>query len=199
MDRTFSRHEARGQFGQKFVDIMMRDRATISISDEQIAKASLWKMLHEGKFRPFSYDYVYVMSNGRGQVKVGFTMSPPSRLAAMQTGSADSLSFSDIIVCRAGGGRNIEKAAHRMLKGRSKHIRGEWFSEEGVVEMVREMVDLKYQTTCIHLEAAWEGAEKMVGIARKALSDDERALEQMSLDRSNFLYVATLMRLKGRG
>ena len=195
-NRTFTRHEARKSFGQRFVEIMMKDKREISLSEKQLVAAKRWKMVYEGMFSPFHYDYVYVVSNGRGSVKVGFSQCPKKRMGSLSTGSADELAVRRIFVMRGNTGRNLEKAAHRALKNAGKHVKGEWFEEHGALDIIEDVAKTGYQTSILELEAAWEGSEELVPIARFALKGDVPALNYLDERRSEFLWVATLARAK---
>lgn len=193
-NQTLSKRQAREQYGQRFVEIMMKGRDEITLSADQAVKARYWKMIQDKRFRPFDYDYVYVISDGSGRCKVGFSQTPKTRLASLQVASPDDLACEHIFVFRNGGGRNVEKAAHRMLKNNGAHLRNEWFALEGTVDAIRELVDRQYREAEIHLDAAWQGSEQMMAVTKFALKDDPVALAKVMEDRKQFLWVAALLR-----
>ena len=69
--------------------------------------------------------FVYVIENGRGNHKVGWTANPTARLATLQTGSPDPLKFA-YIGAASGRAYEIEQAAHGILSA-YRCAAGEWF------------------------------------------------------------------------
>ena len=195
-ERTFTKHEARQAFGQRFVEIMMRDKREIKLSAKQMVAAKRWKLLSEGHFRPFAYDYVYIVSDGEGAAKVGYSQKIRHRINSLQTSSPKALHLDHAFVLRRNGGRNVERAIHRALKADDRHIRGEWFKCEGLVETAREIIDSNYPTVALTLDAAWEGAEQLMEITRAMLKTEPGDLERVEDDRRQFLWLATILRAK---
>ena len=68
--------------------------------------------------------FVYVVENGRGSHKVGWTANPSARLVTLQTGSPDALKFS-YVASASGRGYEIEQSAHEILS--AYRGVGEWF------------------------------------------------------------------------
>ncbi|MGB7244278.1 MAG: GIY-YIG nuclease family protein [Sulfitobacter sp.] len=192
--KTLTRHDAQKEYGPRFVEIMMKDEKSIVMTDKQLNLAKRWKLLYEGHFSPFSYDYVYVISNDKGSTKVGTTSLPRSRFNQLQSGSPDDLYLDHAIVLRKGAGRNLEKTAHRKLAAAGLHKRGEWFSGKDIPDIVEEIADTQYRDVTIDLEVAWNGAEQMMPLARKILGKTTRDGIDAEQRRSEFLWLATILR-----
>jgi len=64
---------------------------------------------------------VYLIHNGRGHMKIGWTTDLPARLTALQIGSADTLEVLRVL----DGGQKTEKWLHKHYS--QNQIRGEWF------------------------------------------------------------------------
>lgn len=67
--------------------------------------------------------FLYVFADADGHRKVGISQNPESRLACLQTGNAQPLTFELHAECLDAFA--IEQAIHRILAKR--HVRGEWF------------------------------------------------------------------------
>lgn len=66
--------------------------------------------------------FVYFIQAGNGgDIKIGFSVSPGRRLAALQTGSAMHLSLLGVVA----GPQSFELAVH--TKFRAHRVKGEWF------------------------------------------------------------------------
>lgn len=194
LEMRLNKREAREKFGQKFVEIMMGKRDRIVLNEKQVILAQKWKLLYEGHFRPFSYTYVYLVSDGGGASKVGFTNAPKDRLSSLQIGNAKDLTLDHAFTFRGGTGRNAEKACHRMLKANDAHIKGEWFKTSEVNRRVPEYIKANYAASILDLDAAWQGSEEIMPLARKALGGDEPAMNRIESDRANFLWLAGVLR-----
>jgi len=70
--------------------------------------------------------FIYAIGNG-DLVKIGWSIDPNRRLAALQTGSPESLVLLGVVA----GTRQAERDAH--LKLGAWRVRGEWFKIEGDV------------------------------------------------------------------
>ena len=84
----------------------------------------LWKQ-SQVKNGAVTGSFVYVVDNGRGNHKVGWTVNPTARLATLQTGSPDALRFA-YVAAASGKGFEIEQAAHEILANHRGS--GEWFA-----------------------------------------------------------------------
>lgn len=80
------------------------------------------------------FDYVYIISDNEGYVKVGISKHPEKRLKQCQTGSPKQLEiiFTEEFECDRPHLLKIEKEIHRDLRQFTKQAKGEWFkiSEE---------------------------------------------------------------------
>jgi hypothetical protein len=88
--------------------------------DELLRKPSPRQRLPGG-----SGSFIYVISNGRGLVKVGISTNPTARLAQLQRASAAHLSLAYVGALRCTG-YAVEAEAHRTLAGYRQN--GEWFN-----------------------------------------------------------------------
>lgn len=68
--------------------------------------------------------YIYVITNGVGQVKIGITKSPKTRLKQLQTGCATELKLRMLIQ----GDRVMERRVHKLLTPFRTRRKGEWFN-----------------------------------------------------------------------
>ncbi len=69
--------------------------------------------------------FVYVIADQSGRHKIGSSRDPIQRIAQLQTGSADRLSFA-YIGATSGVGTNVEFAAHALLA--RQNVINEWFA-----------------------------------------------------------------------
>jgi hypothetical protein len=72
--------------------------------------------------------YVYLMANHAGEVKIGVSSNPESRLRTLSTANAHPLHLLHFVV----GGRSLERALHNKFK--QHHIRNEWYSSCSDIE-----------------------------------------------------------------
>lgn len=70
--------------------------------------------------------FLYVIRGTHGLVKIGMTMDPQARLAALQTGSPFPLELIYIAAVPDDAGYAVEQAAHALLE--QSRVSGEWFS-----------------------------------------------------------------------
>lgn len=82
----------------------------------------------EWSARGAAVGYVYFIRDAdHGRIKVGFSSNPNARLAQLQTGNSSKLEIAGLIV----GGMEVETVLHRDFAAFA--VRGEWFSEAGVL------------------------------------------------------------------
>ena len=76
-----------------------------------------------------SFDYVYIISDEQGYIKVGISKNPRKRLKQLQTGNMNILKliFTEEFECNRNHLLKIEKLIHREISHISKHMKGEWF------------------------------------------------------------------------
>lgn len=74
-------------------------------------------------------DYIYIISNDQGYIKVGVSKDPTKRLRQLQTGNEHTLSllFTEEFNCARNHLLKIEKQIHRTLSLKAEDHRGEWF------------------------------------------------------------------------
>lgn len=74
-------------------------------------------------------DYIYIIGNDKGYIKVGVSNNPKRRVKQLQTGNAQKLTliFTEEFECERHHLLNIEKAIHKQLKQMAEHCEGEWF------------------------------------------------------------------------
>ena len=71
---------------------------------------------------------VYVMdAEGTHTVKIGISKKPKSRMGEIQTGSASNVAIWWVGRVPKDSARDVERAAHSLLKSERRHLRGEWF------------------------------------------------------------------------
>lgn len=75
------------------------------------------------------YDYVYIISDNMGYIKVGISKKPEKRLKQLQTGNMNILQlvFKEEFECKRDHLLKIEKLIHREIARKAKHMKGEWF------------------------------------------------------------------------
>lgn len=76
-------------------------------------------------FSDIPTSYIYIISAGRGQLKVGIAQDIQKRMAQLQTGCPEHLRLVHQVPIVAIKAQRLEKALHRRLK--RYRIRGEWF------------------------------------------------------------------------
>lgn len=92
--------------------------------------------------------YVYFISDGQGHVKIGKANDPLSRLKELQCGNAYKLKIIDLIyvvVKRPSWVKtsHVEHSIHTLF---SKHrIHDEWFSEEPVLDWLKQIRENKVE------------------------------------------------------
>lgn len=84
---------------------------------------------------------IYFIGNGRGQVKIGFSLRPFERLKMLQTASPDTLE----ILAMAPGREDKEKFYHE--KYREYHINGEWFEQGDKLKIEIEVLQQCFKIT----------------------------------------------------
>lgn len=74
-------------------------------------------------------DYIYIIGNEKGYIKVGVSKHPEKRIKQLQTGNAQKLTllFTEEFECSRKHLLHIENAIHKQLKQMAKHCEGEWF------------------------------------------------------------------------
>ena len=74
-------------------------------------------------------DYIYIISNDQGYIKVGVSKHPTKRLSQLQTGNEHSLSlvFIEEFNCARNHLLKIEEQIHRTISLSAEDHRGEWF------------------------------------------------------------------------
>lgn len=76
-----------------------------------------------------AYDYIYIISDNTGYIKVGISKNPLKRLKQLQTGNMNKLNlvFTEEFECDRNHLLKIEKLIHKEIARKSKHMKGEWF------------------------------------------------------------------------
>lgn len=76
-----------------------------------------------------SYQYMYIISNDKGYIKVGISKNPKRRLKQLQTGNQNKLTllFTEEFECERNHLLKIEKLVHKDLKSFKSDSVGEWF------------------------------------------------------------------------
>ncbi len=74
-------------------------------------------------------DYIYIISNDLGYIKVGVSKHPEKRIRQLQTGNEHKLTllFTEEFNCTRKHLLNIEKEIHHQLQRISNKAIGEWF------------------------------------------------------------------------
>lgn len=74
-------------------------------------------------------DYIYIITNDLGYVKVGISKHPEKRLRQLQTGNEHTLSllFTEEFQCTRNHLLKIENKLHQMISTKAIDHRGEWF------------------------------------------------------------------------
>lgn len=74
-------------------------------------------------------DYIYIISNLNGFVKVGVSKNPIKRVKQLQTGNGEKLKliFTEEFECPRKHLLHIEKKIHQVLSSKCKKRQGEWF------------------------------------------------------------------------
>ncbi len=76
-----------------------------------------------------TYDYIYIISNDQGYIKVGVSKQPNKRLKQLQTGNEHKLTllFTEEFECSRKQVLRIEKLIHKELRRLTTKMVGEWF------------------------------------------------------------------------
>lgn len=76
-----------------------------------------------------NYQYMYIISNDKGYIKVGISKNPEIRLKQLQTGNQNKLTllFTEEFECERDHLLKIEKLVHKDLKSFKSDSVGEWF------------------------------------------------------------------------
>ncbi|MBO4622301.1 MAG: GIY-YIG nuclease family protein [Bacilli bacterium] len=74
-------------------------------------------------------DYIYIISNDLGYIKVGVSNNPERRVKQLQTGNEHKLTllFKEEFNCTRKHLLSIEKDLHKQLRSMSTRCVGEWF------------------------------------------------------------------------
>lgn len=74
-------------------------------------------------------DYIYIISNSNGFVKVGVSKNPTKRVKQLQTGNGEKLKllFTEEFECTRKHLLHIEKKIHKDLSQKCSKQIGEWF------------------------------------------------------------------------
>lgn len=74
-------------------------------------------------------DYIYIITNELGYIKVGVSKHPKKRVKQLQTGNEHQLSlvFTEEFECERKHLLHIEKEIHKQLRQMSIKCIGEWF------------------------------------------------------------------------
>lgn len=74
-------------------------------------------------------DYLYIIGNDKGFIKVGVSKNPERRVKQLQTGNEHKLSllFTEEFECDRKHLLHIEKEVHKTLRHMSTKCIGEWF------------------------------------------------------------------------
>ena len=74
-------------------------------------------------------DYIYIISNEQGYIKVGVSKNPERRVKQLQTGNEHKLTllFKEEFDCTRSHLLKIEKDLHKQLRQMSTKCVGEWF------------------------------------------------------------------------
>ena len=89
------------------------------------------------------YDYVYIISDGTGYIKVGISANPENRKKQLQTSNPNKLEilFTEEFECNRNHLLKIERNIHRELKQIAKHMKGEWFYiEESQLREIKNII-----------------------------------------------------------
>lgn len=90
-----------------------------------------------------TFDYVYIIADEQGYVKVGISKHPEKRLKQLQTGHPTKLSliFTEEFECTRDHLLKIEKEIHKDLRNFTKKVHGEWFLlQEDQLEKIKNTV-----------------------------------------------------------
>lgn len=187
---TLNRDQAYEKYGPEFVRMLMRGKKEIQIGPQQRILLEKWKLIRKLKFAPFAYEYVYVISNGANEFKVGLTRSPRQRLSGLQTGTVETLNIVGLFVVGGQQGRNLERGIHAEYKRRGKHVRGEWFSgkAEGEISEIADFAKARYPDGIVSLSSAWEGCEPLVNLYMAAHVNTPQAVDVIKC-RADFMWI----------
>jgi hypothetical protein len=107
---------------------------------------------------------VYIVVDGAGRRKIGFSGNVENRLRDLQVGHPSKLELERFFVCGSTEGNLVERTAHKLLA--SKRLQGEWF-------------DVSFAEACAAIELAIESikTQEIAACNRIGLRlfDDERA------------------------
>lgn len=187
---TLTRGQAADKYGPEFVRMLMRGKKEIQIGPQQRILLEKWKLIRKLKFAPFAYEYVYVVSNGDREFKVGVTYAPRNRLTSLKTGTTADLKIVGLFVVGGQQGRNLERGIHAEYKRRGRHVRGEWFSgkAEDEIASIADFAKANYSHGLVSLSQAWGGCEPLVDLYVAAHVNTPHAVDVKKC-RSEFLWI----------
>jgi predicted GIY-YIG superfamily endonuclease len=88
-------------------------------------------------------DYIYIISNDQGYIKVGVSKHPEKRLKQLQTGNEHKLEliFTEEFNCSRKHILHIEKLLHKELKKLTTKMIGEWFKiDENKLTSIKNII-----------------------------------------------------------
>ena len=126
---------------------------------------------------------IYFVGNGKGQVKIGYSKDPQSRLLSLQTGSPYPL---ELLAVKPGG-QNAEVELH--TKYADDRLEGEWFQStpalEREISILQEIYPLEsYLNQTNDDRIIWEDAFREYVIASEKLDDEyDQKIDQLEKER----------------
>lgn len=88
-------------------------------------------------------DYMYMIGDNNGHIKVGISKDPNKRIKELQTGHPNDLVllFTEEFECERNHLLKIERLIHRELRRKNYKMRGEWFTvPDSDIEDVKNII-----------------------------------------------------------
>lgn len=190
--------QAASRYGKPFVASMMRDRNQVLMTEDQDRLALRVKAVRDGWIVPFRYEWVYVIHDGNGITKVGRSYTPRKRLLGIQTSTPMDLHFYAAAVFGRGGAPSCEVDAHRHLKTKGCHKRGEWFEVQPgeAFEYIKSVAQKHGGTT--ELDRHHADQLELWQIFQIIRKDDRSILEAAAEAKAELEWVQSEMKARGR-
>lgn len=107
-------------------------------------------------------DYIYIISNDQGYIKVGVSKHPEKRVKQLQTGNEHKLTllFTEEFKCERKHLLHIETEIHKQLRRISTKCVGEWFYlDENKMDSIKNTIifyRIRYEDNPINSEKSFK-------------------------------------------
>lgn len=197
MSKVFSRDQAHMMFGPRFVSMIMKDKSTIEISEDQMVKLRAWQFIRQNAFVPYSFTYLYVFSSDGRYAKIGRSVAPRKRMSSLKGSGVGEIKFHGAVPVRdAGRSLTLERAVQKYFTGKGVHYRNEWFEMDGQ-EAFSEMLSFLQKNKpydIMALSQVYDESEPVMRVYRIVKAeDDQSALAAAEQSRRDYFWMVNEM------